>query len=371
VVAAGGRGGAGVVRPTREDNFRRMTRRRQAEADAYGEEEVIDVEDVNWKDDAQGLPGEETGITLTLRVVADVGLVGLPNAGKSSLLAALTHASPEIAPYPFTTLMPNLGVMERGAPGAAASAAAAAAAAAPSSSAVSAEEEEAEDEGEPDWAGIDWANVSEEEVEKLLARERARSDMESIVLDASAKVTPLPTGKEVRAPILADLPGLIEGAHVGRGLGRMFLRHLKRTRILLQVVDATSPNADSDYFVVREELRMYNPEYTARPHVVALNKMDLFGDEGDSSGGGGENAAAAHEAAEALRQKILTIAEDLRAQNGGEPSVPLAVLPVSAVRRAGLEGLNEALDAALRPVLARETRQAVAREKEAFLQEDV
>lgn len=90
--------------------------------------------------------------------------------------------------------------------------------------------------------------------------------------------THLPSVHTSRSPVLADLPGLIEGAHVGRGLGRMFLRHLKRTRVLLQVIDASSPNVESDYWVVREELRMYNPEYTQRPHVVALNKIDLVED---------------------------------------------------------------------------------------------
>ncbi|CAI5460290.1 unnamed protein product [Closterium sp. Yama58-4] len=148
-----------------------------------------------------GLQGEEVALELTLRVVADVGLVGFPNAGKSSLLAAVTAARPEIADYPFTTLMPNLGRMPA------------------------------------DPAG--------------------------------------PDGGFGDGPTLADLPGLIEGAHVGKGLGRMFLRHLRRTRVLLHVLDASAPDPIHDYVVLREELRMYNPEYTSRPHILVLNKIDL------------------------------------------------------------------------------------------------
>ncbi|KAF6265239.1 P-loop containing nucleoside triphosphate hydrolase protein [Scenedesmus sp. NREL 46B-D3] len=163
--------------------------------------EVVAVEDVNWKEDAKGLPGRQLGLQLLLRVVADVGIVGFPNAGKSSLLAALTRASPEVAPYPFTTLMPNLGVM-----GGRAAAAAA-------------------------------------------------------------------QGSSIQAPVLADLPGLIEGAHKGVGLGRMFLRHLRRTRLLLHVVDGAAADPGTDYLAVREELRLYNPDYAARPHIVALNKV--------------------------------------------------------------------------------------------------
>ncbi|CAI5469606.1 unnamed protein product [Closterium sp. Yama58-4] len=200
-----------------------------------------------------GLQGEEAALELTLRVVADVGLVvsgreeangkdrmevlpassgnssatrnsssptvatlaplpstipipslsyqGFPNAGKSSLLAAVTAARPEIADYPFTTLMPNLGRMPA------------------------------------DPAG--------------------------------------PDGGFGDGPTLADLPGLIEGAHVGKGLGRMFLRHLRRTRVLLHVLDASAPDPVHDYVVLREELRMYNPEYTSRLHILVLNKIDL------------------------------------------------------------------------------------------------
>ncbi|KAK7382988.1 hypothetical protein VNO78_28653 [Psophocarpus tetragonolobus] len=148
-----------------------------------------------------GQPGEEFKLELILRVVADVGLIGLPNAGKSTLLAAITLAKPDIADYPFTTLMPNLGRLG----------------------------------GDPS----------------------------------------LGAGMYSSEATLADLPGLIEGAHLGKGLGRNFLRHLRRTRLLVHVVDAASENPINDYKTVREELRMYNPEYLERPYVVVLNKIDL------------------------------------------------------------------------------------------------
>ncbi|KAJ8446354.1 hypothetical protein Cgig2_005885 [Carnegiea gigantea] len=148
-----------------------------------------------------GQPGEEVSLELILRVVADVGLVGLPNAGKSTLLSAITLAKPDIADYPFTTLMPNLGRLD----------------------------------GDP-----------------TLGAEMY-----------SSRAT------------LADLPGLIEGAHLGKGLGRNFLRHLRRTRLLVHIVDAAAEDPVRDYITVKEELRMYNPDYLERPYVVVLNKIDL------------------------------------------------------------------------------------------------
>ncbi|PHT51221.1 putative GTP-binding protein OBGC2 [Capsicum baccatum] len=147
-----------------------------------------------------GQPGEEVSLQLILRVVADVGLVGLPNAGKSTLLAAITHAKPDIADYPFTTLMPNLGRLD----------------------------------GDPSLGADKYSSEA----------------------------------------TLADLPGLIEGAHLGKGLGRNFLRHLRRTRLLVHVVDAAAEDPVSDYRTVKEELRMYNPEYLDRPYLVVLNKID-------------------------------------------------------------------------------------------------
>lgn len=144
----------------------------------------------------KGEPGAEAGLRLELRLIADIGLVGLPNAGKSTLLAAVTAAQPKIADYPFTTLEPNLGVMELG------------------------EDDE-------------------------------------------------------RRPTIADVPGLIEGASSGAGLGHAFLRHVERTRILVHVIDGSSRDAEWDYGVIREELRAHDPALLAKPMLVAFNKMDL------------------------------------------------------------------------------------------------
>ena len=143
----------------------------------------------------KGEPGEERRLRLELRLIADVGLVGLPNAGKSTLLAALTAARPKIADYPFTTLEPNLGVMELG----------------------------------PD---------------------------------------------DERRPTVADVPGLIEGASSGAGLGHAFLRHVERTRVLVQVVDGTARDPEWDHAVVREELRLHDPALLEKPLVIAFNKID-------------------------------------------------------------------------------------------------
>jgi GTP-binding protein len=142
-----------------------------------------------------GEPGEERRLRVELRIVADVGLVGLPNAGKSTLLAALTAARPKIADYPFTTLNPNLGV--------------------------------------------------------------AGSDERFVV---------------------ADIPGLIEGASAGRGLGHRFLRHVTRARALVLVVDLSSPEPTADLRVLRDELDAYDPTLLARPTVVVGTKADLVDD---------------------------------------------------------------------------------------------
>lgn len=249
-VCEGGRGGSGVVKPSGE----KQTAKRSKQDRRLAEDgiELVEVEDDNWKLDAKGGPGCEAKVTLVLRVVADAGLVGLPNVGKSSLLTRMTRARAEVANYPFTTLMPNLGVMRVG--------------------------------GDPEY-----------EI-------------------GGAQAT------------LVDLPGLIEGAHEGRGLGRMFLRHLQRTAVLIHVVDAAAPDPAADYWVVREELRMYNPEYCSRPHVVALNKMDL---------------PDAYELREELVHEINTMADNLEKEHPGVHTPPVAVHCCSAESGEGLQGLME------------------------------
>ncbi|MEP6638670.1 MAG: GTPase ObgE [Chloroflexota bacterium] len=144
----------------------------------------------------KGEPGSEGWLRLELRLIADIGLVGLPNAGKSTILGAVTAATPKIADYPFTTLEPNLGVMDLG-----------------------------EEDG--------------------------------------------------RRPTIADVPGLIEGASSGAGLGHAFLRHVERTRILVHVVDGASRDPEWDYDVIREELRAHDPALLEKPMLVAFNKVDL------------------------------------------------------------------------------------------------
>lgn len=244
-VAVGGAGGAGVTMPSQ----RKKTAQKMAEAD----EMVFDVEDVDWKADAKGMPGEELTLRLLLRVVADVGIVGLPNAGKSSLLRAMTNAKPRIARYPFTTLMPNLGVLEL-------------------------------EKDDPD-------------------------DLEPMT------------------PVLADLPGLIEGAHLGKGLGRNFLRHLRRTNVMIHVLDATSYNVYEDFRVIREELRMYNPEYVKRPFLVVLNKMDV------------PRAEKNRENAHAMLEQCLQEMKDSEL----EVSFPSAVVETSAKEGTGVEKLMDAV----------------------------
>lgn len=142
-----------------------------------------------------GEPGEKRRLRLELMLLADVGLVGYPNAGKSSLLAALTAAQPKIADYPFTTLTPQLGVIERG--------------------------------------------------------------------NSGERIT------------MADIPGIIEGAAQGKGLGLEFLRHIARTRVLLYVLDA-GEEPKTTLETLRAELRSYDPELLSRPSLVALNKADLL-----------------------------------------------------------------------------------------------
>ena len=152
-----------------------------------------------------GQPAQELYVTLELKVIADVGLVGFPNVGKSTLLSRVTNARPKIANYHFTTLNPNLGVVDL---------------------------------------------------------------------------------KGSKGFVIADLPGLIEGASEGVGLGHEFLRHLERTKVLIQMVDAASTEGRDpvdDIYKINAELEAYNPDIAARPQVIAANKIDaLYGGEAET-----------------------------------------------------------------------------------------
>ena len=169
VVARGGRGGRGNV------HFTSATHRAPKHAE-------------------KGTPGEGRWIELELKLIADIGLVGAPNAGKSTLLAALTEARPEVAAYAFTTISPNLGVVTLG---------------------------------------------------------------------------------EEHFAVIADLPGLIEGAHEGRGLGHHFLRHVERTRVLVGVVDGAAKDPVAEWAAVAEELRLHDPALAERPMTLVVTKLDL------------------------------------------------------------------------------------------------
>jgi len=140
-----------------------------------------------------GLPGERKLLRLELKLLAEVGIIGLPNAGKSTLISSLSAARPKIADYPFTTLVPNLGVVRK------------------------------------------------------------------------------PTGD---GTVFADIPGLIEGAAEGAGLGHDFLRHIERTRVLLHLIDATSDDVIRDYNTIQQELQAYGRGLTERMQILALNKID-------------------------------------------------------------------------------------------------
>jgi GTP-binding protein len=190
----------------------------------------------------KGQPGEQRWIELELKLIADIGLVGAPNAGKSTLLAALTAARPKVGAFPFTTTSPNLGVM---------------------------------------------------------------------ALD------------EERTAVIADVPGLIEGAHEGHGLGHAFLRHVERTRVLVAVVDGAQPDPAASWAAVEEELRLHDPSLLARPMPMAVTKHDL----------------------PAVRRRWPTVHAELQA-SGHQP------IAVSAHDGTGIETLREALVAAMDQALA-------------------
>lgn len=145
-----------------------------------------------------GIPGEEFFVELQLKLLANVGIVGFPNAGKSTLISTISAAKPKIADYPFTTLVPNLGVVKYG---------------------------------------------------------------------------------EYDSFVVADIPGLIEGAGEGKGLGIQFLKHIERTNILLYLLDASSENIKEDYKTLKKELKKFNPDMLEKKEIIALSKMDIVDEE--------------------------------------------------------------------------------------------
>jgi len=202
VVAAGGRGGKG--------NTRFKTSTDQAPRKA-----------------TPGTPGEERSIALELKLLADVGLVGYPNAGKSTLLSRISAARPKIAGYPFTTLSPNLGVVKYG---------------------------------------------------------------------------------DFRSFVMADIPGLIDGAHKGKGLGDQFLRHIERTGILLFLIDVNSEDLLASYRRLQQELEAYNPSLARKPRYLVITKIDTVQEVPDP---------------------------------GDVPDEILEVLPISSVSGQGLDTLRQ------------------------------
>lgn len=147
-----------------------------------------------------GEPGEEKEILLELKLMADVGLIGLPSVGKSTLISVISNARPKIAAYPFTTLIPNLGVV----------------------------------------------NISQF------------------------------GGSREQSFVVADIPGLIEGASMGKGLGHKFLRHVTRTKLLVHIIDATLENADKNYKILNSELKTFDPKLAKVKQIIAINKIDML-----------------------------------------------------------------------------------------------
>ncbi|MCL5676092.1 MAG: GTPase ObgE [Patescibacteria group bacterium] len=192
LVAQGGRGGRG------NSHAKFKTDRKRKQPDHWNP----------FNRAEKGQKGEEKEVVLELKYLAQIGLVGLPNAGKSSLLAVLTNAHPKIADYPFTTLEPNIGILNPG-----------------------------------------------------VSRESH------------------PRGVNVDRIVLADIPGLIEGASKGKGLGFNFLRHIERTSVLIHVVDVSEGSPLVNYKTVRNELKFYGKDLDKKKEIIVLNKIDLLGKE--------------------------------------------------------------------------------------------
>lgn len=216
----------------------------------------------------KGEPGEERTLVLELKLLADVGLLGKPNAGKSTLLARVSAARPRIADYPFTTLSPNLGVVS---------------------------------------------------------------------VDADSFV-------------MADIPGLIEGAHAGAGLGLQFLRHVERTRLLIHLLDGASGDPVADYRGINEELALYSERLAAKPQIVVLNKIDL---------------TEARERLDAVRRALADVAGDVLAISGVTGEGVEDLLRIVARRLGELPEVEPAEEmVVLRPHEERDEGFVVRRERE-------
>jgi len=186
-----------------------------------------------------GIPMEEKDITLELKLLADVGLVGFPNAGKSTLLSVVTSAKPKIADYEFTTLKPNLGIVKH---------------------------------------------------------------------------------REFQSFVMADIPGIIEGAAEGKGLGYYFLRHIERNSILLFLIPADAPDIKKQYDILLDELRRYNPEMLDKDRFIAISKCDMLDDELEAE----------------LKEEL-------------DNELPIPYVFISSVAQQGLQELKDILWGALNP----------------------
>ena len=195
-----------------------------------------------------GRPGRQAMVKLELKLLADVGLVGLPNAGKSTLLARLSAAHPKIADYPFTTLQPNLGIVRWG---------------------------------------------------------------------------------EYDSFVMADLPGLIEGASEGKGLGTRFLRHIERTRTLLFTLESISESLPQDLEVLQRELGQFNPALLEKPYAIAFTKCDLLGPEPDFADPfadlGGKRFLISAVSGQGLDEMVAALGTGLRQLRAQEARVPAEI----------------------------------------------